>query len=255
MDLLASQKSRQSSTRAAASSGQNPGTEPAWRPWVWMTLGCLFFGGSALNRAWQDYRFDSAKNEVVKPIFPLKDLPKTFGDWRAKPGEAVLNPEVAKVAGSADSLVRDYVDESTGVVLTVLVLYGRAESVVGHTPEACYPAVGFEPAGDAFEVGVPVGTGSARLRSLLYVKKGGAVVDREEVYYAFRHRGEWMPDVPGNWRDLRFSPPVFKVQIQRRFGENESRRLDNPAEKFLTALLTEIDRRASSTQDQLKGAR
>ena len=212
---------------------------------VWMIVVCLIFGASGLVRVWQDWRFDTVKNQEIKPLFPLKDLGRTLGTWRAlEDKEAVLDPQIARVAGSVDSLVRIYVDDLTGVAVTVLILYGRAETITSHTPQVCYPAAGYSLVDGGEIIPVPLGTGvgtiPAGFAGLVFAKKAG-LGDREEVYYSFRHEGVWTPMVEGNWRILRFSPGVFKIQVQRKVNDTEYRHLDNPSSRFLGALMPKFE--------------
>ncbi len=219
--------------------------------WLDVILVCVLLTSSGLVRTWQDHRFDAAKHRVVTPLFPLKELPTKLGKWKLKDGaQTKLDPQVAQIAGAVDSLIRSYVDESTGVVVTVLVLYGRAEEAVPHIPEACYPSTGYTLVDDVFEVGLDTGSVPSSFRSLVYQKEGGAVTGRQEVYYAFRHEGRWTPEVAGNWRTLRYSPAVFKVQTQRAISDHERRNVDNPSEQFLTVFIKALEERIAAASPQ-----
>ena len=44
--------------------------------------------------------------------------------------------------------------------------------------------------------------------------------DREEVYYSFRHDGQWYPDAAINWKQFRYNPSMVKVQVQRRLRDS-----------------------------------
>jgi Protein of unknown function (DUF3485) len=218
--------------------------------WVWMTLVCLLFTTSGLVRVWQDWRFDTVKNQEVKLLFPLAKLPRDLGagsikEWHALPDtEAVLDPQIARVAGSVDSLVRVYRDDLTGVAVTVLVLYGRAETITRHTPQVCYPSAGYGLVDGGEVISVPTNTGAggvpAAFLGLVFAKKGG-MGDREEVYYSFRHEDQWTPGVEGNWRALRYSPGAFKIQVQRKVTDTEYRHLDNPSSRFLSVLMPTLE--------------
>jgi hypothetical protein len=225
--------------------GRGRGPSKVWS-WVWMTLICVLFAASGLVRVWQDWRYDTAKNQEVKAPFPLKNLPRDLGlgslkEWHALPDtEAVLDPQIARVAGSVDSLVRVYRDDLTGVAITVLVLYGRAETITKHTPQVCYPSAGYGlvDGGEVIPVPVnPAGSGMpAAFLGLVFAKKGG-MGDREEVYYSLRHEGQWIPTVEGNWQALRYSPGAFKIQVQRKVTDTEHRHFDNPSSRFLSVLV------------------
>lgn len=221
--------------------------------WVWMIAACLLLAASGLVRGWQDRRFETAKNRVISPLFPLKELPtmisSPLGTWQAlEDGDIALDPQIIRIAGSTDSVVRNYVEQSTGVMVTVLVLYGRAEAIVAHTPEVCYPATGHDLVDDVIDLAVPLGTTPAVFRSLVYGKKGGTTTNRDEVFYSLRHDGRWAPGVDGNWRVLRYSPAVFKVQLQRRVAEHEQRHLNNPTEQFLALFVPELERRITDAE-------
>jgi hypothetical protein len=221
---------------------------PRW-PWVWMAVACTLMASSGLVRVWQDRRFVAYQSQAILPTFPLKELPEQFGTWKAREGsEHALDPQVARIAGSSDSVIRTYVDKDTGVVLDVLVLHGRAELVSGHTPEVCYPSAGYEPSEEASSISVPLDRGEAIFRSLLYTRKGSAL-ERVEVHYAFRQQGRWSPEVEGNWKALNVDPGLFKVQVQRRVGERERRDLGNPTEQFLSVMLPVLDKRIASAQE------
>jgi hypothetical protein len=228
-------------------------------PWVWMALACTLLIASGLVRGWQDGRFEAARNTAVAPTFPLRELPGrltivdprtgTASLWRqAKGGDEALDPQVARIAGSKDSLVRNYVEEQTGVTLTLLVLYGQAERVSAHTAEVCYPAIGFEQADDLIDHRIRFGAEDnppAEFRSTAFARRANTL-ERVEVYYSFRQQGRWSPHVEGNWKALSVDPALFKVQIQRRLADQERRHLNNPSEQFLAALLPELEKRIAA---------
>lgn len=221
----------------------------ARRPWGWLTLACALLCVSGLIRTWQSQSVENAKDRVIRPLFPLVELPKQIGAWRAVEGtESALEPQISRIAGSVDSLVRAYVEQNTGVVVTVLILYGRAEQVVLHTPEVCYPAAGYAQTDDVFDVALPSQPIPSAFRSLIFRREGGTNPIREEVYYAFRHDGQWSPSLQGNWRKLRFSPAVFKVQIRRPLADKERRVPKNLSEQFLIPLVQELEKRITAVR-------
>lgn len=226
---------------------------PRWWPWVWAVLACLMVGASGVVRAWQDQRFEAMRTATVAPSFPLASLPSMVGPWRSRGGsDSGLDPRIARIAGSTDSLTRTYVDDRTGVTLEVLVLYGRGELLSQHTPEVCYPALGYLASDSpAFHqvplnwAGGPVSpTPAPVFRALLYERRGKSL-ERQEVYCAFRQQGRWLPDVDGNWKTLSLEPGLYKVQVQRRVADQERRVLDvsNPTAEFLSLFIPAIERR------------
>jgi hypothetical protein len=213
-----------------------------------MTLASVMLGASGGVRAWQDARFATKLSRVEAPPFPLRELPKTLGDWRVRAGgETSLDPEVARIAGSTDHVIRTYVNARTGVSLNVLVLFGPAQFVFGHLPEVCYPAVGYARVGEPLLRTIASGSGpAAEFRSEVYIKKRDARSRREEVYSGFHQGGRWSPDPLRFWKNFRHNPSMFKVQIQRSVTEAEHRELNNPTEQFLALLLPELERRIAA---------
>ena len=218
-------------------------------PWTWMTLACILLGASGGVRAWQDLRFHTVAERVEASPFPLKDLPATLGDdWRAQEGgESRLDPEVARIAGCTDSLVRTYRNATTGVSLTALILFGPGRAVVGHIPEVCYPAAGYRMVGMPSTCAIPLGSlPAAEFRTLVYARERDRRSWHNEVYYTFRHGDRWAPDAQRYWKDFRHHPSMFKVQVQRQVSDSERREVNNPTEQFLALLIPEIEGRLAA---------
>jgi hypothetical protein len=213
-------------------------------PWVWMILASALLGASGGARAWQDSRFGAALKQSDVPPFPLKELPYELGCWKARQGsETRLDPEIARIAGCSDHLIRTYTDQTTGVSLVLLVLFGRSSEVAMHTPQVCYPSAGYAPVEAPMVRPIPGLT--ALFRSEVFAKGVGG---REEVHHSFLFNHQWIPEASGAWKQFRHHPSMFKVQVQRHVAENERRGVNNPTEEFLKVLLPEIEGRLSSTQ-------
>ena len=217
-----------------------------------MLCACLILGASGGVRAWQDHRFATGLNQVQAAPFRLKELPQVLGDWRmVEGGEKNLDPEVARVAGCSDSLVRSYKEMTTGLGLTVLILFGPAQMVASHTPDVCYPSAGYQMVDQPSLREVPYGAGSpAQFRSEIFVRQRDQRRWREEVYYSFRFGDRWLPDAKQFWKEFRHHPSMFKVQIQRPVLESESSGRSEPTEEFLALLLPEIERRLTRPSDE-----
>ncbi len=230
----------------------SPGTSPSARrrrvgPILWATLGLVLLLGSGIVRAVQDRRFEQEAGYIEDCPFPLQAIPTTLGGWKVHgEGEQKLDELTLRITGSTDHVLRNYVDEMTGVTLSVLVLFGPAAPVVPHTPEVCYPACGFSSSDDSTDRMVKTTTGeSVPFRSAVYSKSGGRSVIREEVYYSFRLGKDWSPNMGRGHKFPRKNPGIFKVQVQRRVVEGERRDGDDPIEQFLALLVPELERRVN----------
>jgi hypothetical protein len=219
-----------------------------------MTLAVTLLSASGAVRRWQDWRFGTVSRAATAPPFPLKSLPHEFGDWHMLEGsEHSLDARIARVAGSSDHVVRTYVNESTGVRVTALILYGNGEALSGHSPEVCYPSAGFKLVDGPYPREVATGQGKKLFRSMLFVKEGAESGPREEVFYSFRHEGQWFVDAEKFWKVFRHKPSLYKIQTQRRAVVGEHLDKDNPSEDFLALLVDSLERHLAPARAHATG--
>lgn len=217
--------------------------------WKWAIAACLFLMISGSVRFYRDRQFQSLADLGAVSPFPLSEFPRRLGTWQAVEGaDTQLDPEIARVAGSSEHLLRTYQDLRSGQTASVLILYGLAGSVFGHTPEACYPAAGYKPVMDTvdhpFTTGEPGVTGT--FRSGFYAKTAGGLTQYVEVFHTFLHRGEWLSDLRSRWKTFRYHPGTFKVQIQRQTSDLST---DNsPSESLLKEIARQIDLRVEESR-------
>ncbi len=228
--------------------GENsPAAAPSkrWNVWAWTAVACVTLGASGVVRAVQERRHRDETNFRESCPISLASIPAKLGGWRlVEGGEKSLDELTVRITGGTDYILRNYVDDLTGVSLVALILFGPAEPVLPHTPEVCYPSTGYALSDDASDRLIKADDGTAaEFRSLVYAKPGGRMMLREEVYYSFRLEGHWSPSAGLGRKFPRRNPSVFKVQVQRRVAEGEHRDRDEPIEQFLKILIPEIERR------------
>jgi Protein of unknown function (DUF3485) len=218
-------------------------------PWKWAAITCVILSISAGIRLGRDLQFRGRAEQSRKCPFPLSELPKTLGTWTAVPNsDSRLDPEIARLAGSSDHVIRAYADSTTGEVATVLVLYGLADSVFGHTPEICYNAAGYRfvsaPTDRQFvlsDSSTPV-----EYRGFYVAKQGVASTEYSEVVWSFWHAGSWWPDVSTRWKLFRYSPGMFKIQIERPASGLSLESFSN--EPLLVEIVKEINSRIEKSK-------
>jgi hypothetical protein len=208
----------------------------------WLLITCLLLSISGGIRQWRDWQFRSIENETTASPFHLSDLPTSLGTWRSV-GQGQLDPETVKLAGSSDHVLRDYQDSKTGQTVSVLIVYGLAYSVFGHSPEVCYPAGGYAAVGRPEDHNFFL-SGSktpVKYRSKLFSKTVASVTQAYEVLWSFWHAGSWLPDVSDHFKTFRTSPALFKIQIQSPLTGNSSEKAS--IESLVKELVREIDTR------------
>jgi hypothetical protein len=211
--------------------------------WRWVVLIGVLLSLSGGLRIWRDRQFLSLAQESEKPPFPLIEFPKVLGNWQVVDGSDVpLDPEVARIAGSSDHLLRTYTNSLTGENVSVLILYGLAHSVWPHTPEVCYPSAGFRPipsSGETIMIQTPDGKFEALFRKQQFAKSRASEGIVQEVYHSFRNADRWAPDMEDQWKSFRYHPSMFKVQVQRQIFGNAN--AENTTSEFMARIVQEIE--------------
>ncbi len=219
-------------------------------PWPLMIGACLLLATSGGIRFWRESQFETIARENEKCPFDLNELPKTLGTWHVdnEGTPPTLDAEIARIAGANAHVLRNYIDQKSGAVVLVLILYGKANSVFGHSPEICYPANGYQrvmpPVDHQFSDSTsrfPV-----RFRSAYFSKNVGAINRCEEVYYTFRHNEQWLPEVANEWKLFRYHPGMFKVLLQRPTTDPSTQ--NSPTESLLREIVREVDVRIAQSK-------
>lgn len=185
----------------------------------------------------------AARIEATKfSPFALSDIPMEIGPWKGK--EDKLDEYIARKTGSTDHIARRYVNENTGAVLEVLMLYGPAAEMGFHHPMACYPMAGFKTVGGgdtrpiSFELDGEKRT--VGFRNLVFQRGEGGLAERQQVYYVWKYSDTYALDLgqPSMFGRL---PGMFKIQIGRGLARTESpdgrANAGNPCEDFLARLM------------------
>jgi hypothetical protein len=221
----------------------------------WVVMACLLLSISGGIRYWRERQFEVQFTETKKCPFPLNEIPSVLGTWHATGAEAHLDPETLRLAGSSDHILRSYTDSQSGETVSLLVVYGLAHSVFGHTPEVCYPASGYKAVGKRVdhEFTLPGAATPVQYRSHYFTKTVASVTQANEVFWSFWHAGAWLPDLADRWKLFRSSPALFKIQVQ---GAVTGFSSDHPpVESLIKELVQEINtRRERATAAPAKGS-
>lgn len=242
------------------------GAKPNPSPWKWMVLTCLLLGISGGVRSYRDHQFAKLSSALKECPFPLADLGGSLGSWRAvENSDTKLDPEIARIAGSSDHVVRSYTDAGSGETIHVMVLYGLAQDIFAHTPEICYPASGYLKSGAPKDLGVPISTESkisqpVRYRTQVFHRSTGpGVVHYTESAYSFRlgdmREGMWRPDMADEWKSFRRQPGMFKIQMSREVSAaaaNPDAPQSKTCESLMTELIKEIEHRLAASVASVK---
>jgi hypothetical protein len=215
-------------------------------PWAWLAITCVLLSISGGIRTLRDMQFSNLARGSKTCPFRLDDIPTKLGSWRVVEGsQAQLDPETAKTAGSSDHFIRAYTDTTTGTTASILVLYGLADSVFSHGPDACYPASGYQVAAEPVnrELSISDSAPPARYRISYFAKAVAGIPQYKEVISTFRHDGTWLPDIASRWKMFRYHPGMFKIQIEHTTSGPASD--DSPIVPLLDEVIREIEKRVA----------
>jgi hypothetical protein len=224
-------------------------------PWAWMVLACVIIAASGLLRINQERAFADAARSAQTPPFPMRELPRELGEhWKMQGEEQELDPDTLTIAGCSDYMLRRYVDDRTGVALTVLVSFGPAAKVFPHSPIVCYPSTGFKKRAGPSIRSIDAGDDeSARFSVLAFARPDGGIDDLRQVYYSYWHDGRWDPESSQTKNRFFHRPAMFKIQVERPITFDEIEARSSPIDEFLEALVPEIDRRIDEWERAERG--
>jgi hypothetical protein len=177
----------------------------------------------------------------------LNELPKTLGSWQWIEGsESQLEPEVARTAGSNVNFLREYFNEKGGERVSVMVLYGLADTVFAHAPDICFPGHGYSVIITPRDrpLAIPGLKAPAVCRAAIYAEKVGPLNRFSLVYHIFGHDGQWVPELGSRWKSFRYHPGAFRILVRRTVSDSSTLE-DGPCESLLSQLIQEINRRSS----------
>src|SRR5438309_1083097 len=123
--------------------------------------------------------------ELSACVARLEKIPLDLGEWQGQEVERV--PPAS--GGAAGHLVRRYVHQQNGTVVTVAIVCGRPGPVAVHTPDVCYGASGYD-VGAPHRVTVPANKGEFWTADAV---KGSATGDTKlRIYWSWNDGSGWV---------------------------------------------------------------
>lgn len=176
--------------------------------------------------------------ELDRAAARVVQLPLDLGEWHGKDVEAdsrALGPLKAYFC-------RRYVNQRTGVAVTLSLAAGEPGPVSIHTPDVCYVASGFEPFGQRrFTPTIESLPNPAEFLTAQFVRKG-ADPKTLRVFWSWNAGGVWqVSDTPR----FAFAPGyrvLYKLHLVRESSGPEEPLEDDPCVGLLRQFLPEFQR-------------
>ncbi|HEX8199906.1 MAG TPA: exosortase-associated EpsI family protein, partial [Isosphaeraceae bacterium] len=149
------------------------------------------------------------REEIARP----GKVAMTVGDWEGR--ELELDSREMAAAEIVGGFLRQYVNRKDGRSMTVLLVCGAPGPISVHTPDVCFPGIGYDASATPTKVALAVPSGSqptTEFWTTLLTKPGGVVPTSLRIYWTWGGAGRWA--APSNPR-LNFAslPLLYKLYV------------------------------------------
>lgn len=199
----------------------------------------IISGGVAhgyLDSRWKNREVAKADAEI------LQNIPLNVGNWELI-SDTELEGAAQRILQCYGSLLREYMNTTTGDRVKVFVVCGPRGPIAVHTPEVCYSSAGTEPAGDRVAMPILSDGESQSLWRVKFREQSSTAPPSLEIWYGWSDGGPWKAaSLPRVW----LTDSLYKIQVAgppARPGEELS-----PAEDFLRAFLPSLQEAGIGTK-------
>lgn len=170
----------------------------------------------------------------------LDAVPTEFADWKME-HQSDISPEEKSVAEIAGSIARQYRNQRTGEVVSLLLMVGKPGPISVHPPTACYTGLGYQQVGAtrAYACDVEMAEGQKtrhQFQTAQFASPKKTETVQPHVFWAWSADGIWScPDSPR----LAFvgKPALFKLYVSYEAHSVVKSKEKTPAERMLADLL------------------
>jgi hypothetical protein len=176
--------------------------------------------------------------DTVAAAEKLAQIPRQFGNWRLQSTEK-LDKSTENMLECWGYIVRNYVHQTTGDVVSVTVLIGPTGPIAVHTPEVCFASRNYQSREQRKRVTIRGSTGGEDEFWALNFNIDNLRGDVLRTYYAWSTGGRWTAA-----NDPRFQyvgqPYLYKMQLSSRLSAGIDLESDDPCRKFLQDFLPAV---------------
>jgi hypothetical protein len=169
----------------------------------------------------------------------LESIPMVIGEWTAT--KRALTPRERTIAGAVGYISRNYTSSSRRGSVSVLLLCGLPGAMAAHTPQVCYPDVGYT-LGDASDFRHDYGPTPSRAHFRTAVAtRSGTNPSVLRIFWSWNDSQGW--SAPENARGKFASASALcKLYVVRETSGVIGDPRDDVCTDFLTLFLPEVDR-------------
>jgi EpsI family protein len=204
--------------------------------------------GVGVGQRWLNGVLSALPDRPVQLEKPLTTLPKQIGDWRGS--DIAIDARIMEVAGADDYVARRYLNEQSHELVDVYIAYAsRPATMIGHHPDKCFPANGWQSQGmKTVQLHRP--GGSPLDCKLYFFSREDALWEGRVVlnYFVLQGRHTSDPDEfrGPEWRGPNFArdPAFYVAQVQIVAVASDAadyERAEAAARQFATASASHVD--------------
>ena len=208
----------------------------------------LIIGTGLVHGTWTNrWRLSPGLTELAAR---LNTVPEVLGDWKAT-SRRELPPRELAMTGAVGYISRTYTNPSKALAVSVLLLSGLPGTITTHTPDACYPGVGYT-LGNAEKFELKYGAGQRAEFQTAVASRDGAHPSHLRLYWSWCSSKGWSAPEDARWA-LAAEPMLSKLYVVRETVGAKIAPKDDPCDEFMTLLLPALDRAMSDPTKQPDG--
>jgi hypothetical protein len=162
----------------------------------------------------------------------------TLGEWQGRAREF----DASGLGPIAGCLTRHYVNQRTGVGVTMSLVCGRPGPVAIHTPDVCYAASGYEAENSTtFAPSLGPTLPAAEFKTAQFVRTKAAEQTNLRVIWSWNAGGAWTVSDSPRFAFAR-QPVLYKLHLVRELASPNEPLADDPCIEFMQFLLPELQK-------------
>jgi hypothetical protein len=169
----------------------------------------------------------------------LSDVPRVVGAWEGTDDE--LDPRQVAQAEMSGYVMRRYVHQQTGAALSVMLVCGRAGPTSLHSPQSCYPGIGYQPGAAPQRQAIGGQKPAADDFWVAQFKKEGPRPEVIRIFWSWNGAGKWQAADSPRLQFARHTA-LYKLYVIRSLGRADEGLADDPALDFLEQFLPAVER-------------
>jgi hypothetical protein len=200
--------------------------------------GALLFGLSGLYHGLRTDRWGASEN-LSSAVERLQRIPFAVGKWHGEPLQ--IDAAMLRRAETAGWIARKYVHPEKGEV-QLLVLCGRPGPISLHTPEVCYPGIGYALFDKPERVGIgPDGSSRSPEFWIARFTRSGTLADALRIAWSWNSDGSF---VAADHPRVRFAADkyLYKIYVVSRLRHFKEEWEQDGCRAFLQDLMPELEK-------------